>query len=86
MRQEDRIKRFYEKNGVELPTSQSHELTPDDIKDRVKPINPKNWRLEGNVLIADTDMGPLKQTIPTDYILEGVDSRGLPIFKRIGIT
>ena len=53
------------------------------ISENLKGVNPRNWRQEGNQLIADTDMGPLVQTIPVDYLLEGTDDHGLPKFRKV---
>lgn len=71
--------------GVALPSRESHGLSVDDIAKRVEKLSPTNWRLEGNKLIADTEMGPLINYIPTDYILTGVENN-LPILKKIGIS
>ena len=67
---------------VPLPTREAHG-TPEDIRGNLKSVQPRNWRLQGNRLIADTDMGELSQTIPTDRILTGTDDKGLPVFKKI---
>ena len=45
--------------------------------------NARNWRMEGNELICDTDFGPVRQRIPTDYICHGTDDKGLPILKKL---
>lgn len=74
---------FYEKHGVAPPSSVSHGLSADDISTRVRSVNPRNWRQEGNVLIADTDVGEMRQAIPTNKILTGTDEKGLPTFKKL---
>lgn len=74
---------WFEKNNLTPPSTTQHDLTPDDIKDRVKPLHPHSWRLEGNRLIAKTDMGELVNFIDTGYILTGEDKNGMPILKRI---
>lgn len=79
----DKIDNWYRKQGQEPPERISHDLTPDDISERVKPLNPTNWRQEGNKLIADTDMGKLVQFIPTNLLFNGVDKNGLPILTKI---
>lgn len=75
--------REYEKLDIAPPTVTSHEVTPDDIRARLERLTPTNWRLEGNQLIADTELGELVQHISTDYILTGTDENGLPILKKI---
>jgi hypothetical protein len=70
---------------VPLPTREPHG-TEEDIRANLKPLTPSKWRLEGNKLIAETDMGELVNYIPTDYIMKGVDEQGLPILKKIGIS
>ncbi len=68
--------------GQPLPAREAHG-TEDDIRANMKPLQPFNWRLKGNQLIADTEVGELSQTIPTDYILTGTDEQGLPVFKKV---
>ena len=74
--------KWYLDRKLTPPTRNPHG-TEEDIAAKVKPLTPTNWRLEGNKLIADTEMGPLVNFIPTDLILTGVDEKGLPILKRI---
>lgn len=74
---------WYIRQGVTPPERISHDLSVDDIDKHVKSLNPRNWRAEGNLLIADTDVGPLRQYIPTDHIFTGVDEKGLPTFKKL---
>jgi hypothetical protein len=74
----------YEKMGLKLPSSTSHNVTPEEIRARMKRLTTTRWRLAGNQLTCDTEMGELVQTIPTNYILTGEDSEGLPTFKKIG--
>jgi len=69
--------------GKEPPTSEGHG-TDRDISEQMKPLKPRNWRMEGNRLIADTEMGELVQFISTDYILTGTDEDGKPILTKIG--
>ena len=81
--QNDRVDNWYRKHGQEPPERVSHDLVPDDIKNRVKELKPTNWRQNGNRLIADTEMGQLVQFLPTDKLLTGTDENGLPIFKTL---
>lgn len=73
---------WFDKHGLERPSHMDH-LSVDDIEKHLRQIKPRNWRLEGNRLLADTDMGPLVQTIPTNYVLEGTDANGLPKFRKL---
>lgn len=55
----------------------------EPISKQLRGVNPRNWRQEGNLLKADTDFGPLVQTIPTNYLLDGTGSNGLPKFRKV---
>ncbi len=68
--------------GVPPPTTEAHG-TAETIRGNLKPLKTRNWRMKGNMLIADTDEGELAQTIPTDYICTGTDENGLPILKKV---
>jgi|GEM_PF-4212980 len=54
-----------------------------DIQLMMKKLIPNSWHLEGNLLVGETSMGTIAQTIPTDVILVGTDPKGLPIFRHI---
>lgn len=70
--------------GRERPSHEAHG-TPEDIRGSLKRAHAYSWHMEGNELVADTDLGPLRQMIPTDYICLGSDEQGLPILKKIGL-
>jgi hypothetical protein len=74
----------FDRWGKARPTSEGHG-TPEEIRANLKRAQCSNWRLEGNVLYADTDFGPLVQTIPTNYICRGTDSEGLPILAKLSL-
>jgi hypothetical protein len=78
---------WFQKHGQALPVHETHgeDSQENPISRKLQSVNPRNWRLNGNVLIADTDMGTLKQTIPPDYILTG-EKNGLPTFKKFELT
>lgn len=59
--------------------------TDEDIREKLKPLKTRNWRLEGNQLTCDTDMGPLTQTIKAGYICDGTDGKGLPLLRKISV-
>lgn len=73
---------WFNKRGLTPPESTPHG-TDDDIRANLKSVNPTNWHLKGNELHADTDMGPLVQTIDPGHILIGVDANNLPIFRKV---
>ncbi len=73
---------FWRKYELPEPEAIPHG-TPDDISNEMKKLMPSSWHLQGNKLIGKTEMGTLVQTIPTDYILTGTDSSGLPVFTKV---
>lgn len=73
---------FYKENNLTPPKHIDHGLAVDDIARRVQSINPRNWRQQGNQLIADSDVGELVNTIPPNYLLVGVENN-LPKFKKL---
>jgi len=77
---------WYIRQGFTPPERISHDLKVEDISKVVKSVNPTNWRAEGDRLIADTDVGPLVQKIPTTHIFIGTDENNLPKFKKIDIN
>lgn len=81
---EDQLK-WYDKYNKARPTHIPHGITAENINEHMKELRPKTWHLKGNMLIGETDMGPLHQTIPTDVILVGIDENNLPIFRKVDI-
>ena len=79
---EDQLK-WFDKQGKARPGTTAHGVTSDNINEHMRKLMPNKWRLEGNKLIGETEMGPLVQTIPTDVILAGTDDKGLPIFAQV---
>lgn len=73
---------MYQRWGAEPPSHDEHG-TIEDIRQKMERVRVHKWRLEGNELIGESDAGPVRQTIPTDYILTGTDKEGLPILKKI---
>lgn len=77
---------WFEKMKVAPPTHDNHgvqDTWENPLSDKLVAGNPRNWRMEGNRLMCDTDFGPLVQNIPTDYICLGTDQKGLPILKKV---
>lgn len=81
----DNDKKLYEKNNMVLPSVDEHgeDSWENPASSRLLKENPNNWRMEGNLLIADTPNGRLVQILPTNIILKGTDKKGLPIFGKI---
>jgi hypothetical protein len=73
---------------IPRPAHDSHgtDSLENPISGNLKSVNPRNWRQQGNLLKADTDMGELVQTIPMDYLLDGTDEKGLPRFKKVVLS
>lgn len=74
---------WYARNNLKPPETIDHNLTPDDIGERVQRAVIKSWRQEGNHLIADTDIGEVVNVLPTNLILTGTDKNNLPTFKKL---
>lgn len=81
---DDKTLQWYDRMGKARPSSEAHG-TVEDIRKNLKRLKTENWRVEGNMLKADTDMGPLTQRIPPDYICKGTDSEGLPILVKLSL-
>lgn len=73
---------FYKVIGKPGPSKETHG-TEEAVLENLKPVKLTNWRLEGNMLKADSNLGPYAYRIPSDYYMSGVDSEGLPILKKI---
>ena len=80
--QDEAVLKQFARWGKNPPTIDKHG-TEADIQNNMKKLMPNSWRMEGNQLIGMTDVGELRQTISTDYILEGTDEAGLPKFKKV---
>jgi hypothetical protein len=73
---------WYTKNNLTPPTTIPHG-TQEDLDQQVMKLKPTSWRLEGNKLIGETEVGPLVNFIPPNYILTGTDENGMPKLKKI---
>lgn len=73
---------WFQKMGFDPPTRQGHGTT-SEIRDNLVNLKPHSWYMEGNKLIGQTEMGPLTQFLPTDYICRGTDNQGLPILEKV---
>jgi hypothetical protein len=74
---------YYRKVLDAAPPVATGHGTEEDIRDKLKPMMPSKWRMQGNQLIAETENGTHVQTIPTSHILVGTNEKGLPIFKKV---
>jgi len=74
---------WFTKRNLTPPESINHG-DPDGIRDKMVKLKPTTWRMEGNKLIGDTELGQLVNFIPTNMILTGTDEAGMPVFRRIG--
>jgi len=83
--EEQRIEAFYRKHGKEPPKVFKHG-TEEEIRASMVELKPKEWKLQGNMLIAETDYGTHAQIIPSDVILVGTDENSLPIFKKVVLS
>lgn len=73
---------WYVKQQLKPPEAIVHG-TDEDIREKLKPAKTWGWKLQGNELSCQTDLGPLVQTIDPNYILVGEDEKGLPILQRV---
>jgi hypothetical protein len=73
---------WYNKMDVKPPDSVTHG-TDEDIRSKLKPTKMWGWKLEGNRLSCNTDMGKLVQSIPTNMILVGETPEGMPILQKM---
>lgn len=85
MYDEDTLK-WFDRHGKARPTHVPHGVTDTaqyPLSEQLPRLKCRNWRLEGNMLTCDTDMGPLVQAIDPGYICLGTDDSGLPVLKKI---
>lgn len=82
---DEKIVQQYSRWGKKPPTVHEHGVTRQDILDYLaaNPLQITDWHMEGNKLIGDTEFGPFVQFLPTDYILSGIDEKGLPILTKV---
>jgi hypothetical protein len=81
--QDEKARQWFERHNLTPPSHTAHGVTPDNIHDKLVPLRAYSWRLEGNRLIARTNMGDLVNYIDPNYIMTGVDENNLPVFKRL---
>jgi hypothetical protein len=77
---------FFRKLDAPLPVATGHQIADtlqNPISEQMRKSTTRNWRMEGNQLLCDTEHGKVVQTIPTDYICTGTDSDNKPILQKI---
>jgi hypothetical protein len=81
---DDKTLNWFNKHGLTPPSTTSHNVTPEDIRNNLKRVTffPGTWHLEGNKLTVTTEWGPLVNYISPDYILKG-EKDGLPILEKV---
>jgi hypothetical protein len=73
---------FYAKQNVTPPSVAGHG-TEEDVRSKLEPLKLHSWRQEGNLLIAQSELGEVVNHLPTDTILSGLDDKGMPIFAKV---
>lgn len=78
--------KFFDRHKVARPSHDEHgvqDTFENPLSKQLVPGNARNWRMQGNELVCDTDFGEMRQRISTDYICLGTDKAGLPILKKV---
>lgn len=78
--------KWYDWHRVARPTHEEHgvrDTLDSPLSEQLKSGNARNWHLKGNMLHCDTDFGPMAQRIPPEYIMTGIDDKGLPTFRKV---
>jgi hypothetical protein len=80
---------WYDRNGVARPQHDAH-LTEDEIQKAFDKLRAEtvhgNWIQVGNRLTCQKCNPPhTSEPIPTNYLLQGTDDKGLPILKKLDI-
>lgn len=83
----DNYLKWFDRHGKKRPDHFEHGLDSKDdpISKKLKKLKPSSWRMEGNKLIGETEMGSLVQFLPTNIICTGTDEEGMPILQKIKI-
>lgn len=86
--QDEKTLKWFDQHGLERPTHLPHgvkDTYENPLSEQLVRLKCSNWRLEGNLLICDTDQGTLSQMLKgTDWLCKGTDDKGLPILTKIG--
>ena len=68
----------YEELGVDGPSQLIH-----DQPQKILVTGP--WRQRGNHIYREGDGAHFASRIPTGYILEGTDEKGMPILRKLAL-
>jgi hypothetical protein len=80
---------WFDRNGVERPKHDPH-LTEEELAKTFERLRKEtvhgDWLQDGNRLVCrKCNPQHASEPIPTEYLLMGTDSKGLPILKKIDI-
>ncbi len=73
---------WYKLIGKPGPTREQHG-SEASVSENLVPLKLTNWRLEGNMLMADSSLGTYGHRIPSDLIMTGLNEDGLPILRKV---
>jgi hypothetical protein len=83
---EEQIEDWYTRNGVEKPKHDPH-MTEAEIRDTFETLRKTTvhggWKQVGNRITCYKCPTPHGDTIPTEYLLKGTDTNGLPTLAKI---
>lgn len=83
---EDKDLKWFDRMNLRRPTHTEHGLedtVENPLSKQLIRFRTSNWRRDGNMLVCDTDNGPLTQYLDPAYIVLGTDDDGLPILKKV---
>lgn len=79
---------WYDRNGVARPEAIPF-LTEEELERKFAEIRANtvhgDWKQEGNIITCNRCSPSHSAPIPTEYLLQGTDDKGLPILKKIDI-
>lgn len=76
---------FFRKFKLEPPEAISHNIedTPSNpLSEQIPKTKVTGWYLDGNRLVAQTELGEVINHIDSGYIMRGVDKNNLPILEK----
>lgn len=77
---------WYDRHGISRPTHIPF-MTDEELEKKFAQIRSStvhgNWTQQGNRLTCNKCELRHSDIIPTNYLLQGTDERGLPIFKKL---
>lgn len=85
---DDKELAWFDKMGVKRPYHAPTGLVDtleNPLGQQLPKIECRNWRRQGNFLMADTIHGVWSQYLSPDYLVLGDGPDGLPLLKKIGV-